>query len=61
MLVPYKVLLPQWVFEHVETDQEVLTNTIQYIQRYPHYTVNRIENGFAICERINSTGEDENG
>lgn len=61
MLAPYRVLLPRWVFEHAETDQEVLKNAIHYMQRYPHYTVIHVENRFAICERINSTGEDENG
>lgn len=52
MLVPYKVLLPKWVFEYAKTDHEILTKAIQYMQRYPHYTVIRVEKQFAICERF---------
>lgn len=53
MLVKFRVLLPKWVFENSLTDEDVQANTINYMQRYPHYVLIKIENGFAICDRIN--------
>ncbi|WP_200411395.1 hypothetical protein [Virgibacillus salexigens] len=52
MLVPYKVLLPKWVYEQPISEDEFYSSVLQYMQRYPHYHVLYVENGFAICERI---------
>ena len=46
-----KVLLPKWVFEPT-SKKEQNTLIMQYMQRYPHYAVIAIENGFAVCERL---------
>lgn len=51
MFVPYKVLLPKHIFKGQKSEKEVLALTKEYMQRYPHYTLIRIENGFAVCER----------
>ncbi|WP_096269476.1 hypothetical protein [Paucisalibacillus globulus] len=53
MLVPFRVLLPKRIFEDAKTEQEVQALTKEYMQRYPHYFLIYIENGFAICERNN--------
>lgn len=51
MLVPYKVLLPQYVFKSRDKE-EIWNKALKYMESYPHYHVIRIENKFAICERI---------
>lgn len=43
----YRVLLPDWVFED---ESNVKTKAEQYLQRYPHYYLVDIKEGFAICE-----------
>jgi len=48
LIVPYRVLLPKWVFEN---EKQVMTRAKRYMQRYPHYSLIRIENGFAICDK----------
>lgn len=58
MLVPYKVLLPEYVFES-KNEEEIWSKALKYMESYPHYHVIRIENKFAICERI--LKEDNNG
>lgn len=48
--VPYRVLLPNWVFE--ATDKEHFKKLlVQYMKNYPNYIVKRIDRPFAICER----------
>jgi hypothetical protein len=54
MLVPFRVLLPKRIFVEAKTQQEVQALTKEYMQRYPHYSLISIENGFAICEIIDS-------
>ncbi|WP_026908925.1 hypothetical protein [Paucisalibacillus globulus] len=61
MLVPYKVLLPKRIFKKAKSEQEVQALTKEYMQRYPHYSLIDIENGFAICERNNSLQEGNHG
>lgn len=63
MLVPYKVLLPKRIFNKAKDEKEVQALVLDYMQRYPHYSLIDIENGFAICDRINSnkTGGENSG
>jgi hypothetical protein len=62
MFVPYKVLLPKRIFRKAKSEQEVQALTKEYMMRYPHYSLICIEDGFALCERINnSTQEGKNG
>lgn len=48
MRVYSRVLLPRWVFES-KNEQEVKDNALEYMQRYPHYVVVRVEDDFALC------------
>lgn len=59
MLVPYRILLPKWIFEPPmdnKEDQEI--QTLIYLQRYPHYQFLYIENGFAVCDRLEQIKEE---
>lgn len=47
MLVPYRVLLPNWVFSN---NRVIESHLKQYMQRYPHYSVIRVEGMYAICK-----------
>lgn len=46
----YRVLLPKWVFKSDENEQYALVK--KYMQRYPHYILISVKNGFAVCERV---------
>lgn len=50
MFVPYKVLLPDWVFAQPGKERELAET---YLQRYPHYHLIKIDNRLAVCERVN--------
>jgi hypothetical protein len=49
--VPYKVLLPKWIWEKAKSKEELKSLILQYMKRYPYYHVSGIQNGKAICER----------
>jgi hypothetical protein len=49
--VPYKVLLPAWIWEEAHDKEEFKRNLARYMVRYPHYIVKGIKDGFALCER----------
>lgn len=51
MHAPFRVLLPKRIFEQSNNELEVQALTKEYMQRYPHYSIIRIENSYAICER----------
>ncbi|WP_067730964.1 hypothetical protein [Oceanobacillus damuensis] len=61
MQANFRVLLPKWVFEKSKTEKELQKNIKDYMQRYPHYVLSHIEDSFAVCERINSLKEEQNG
>lgn len=46
----YRVLLPKWVFKSDENEQYALVK--KYMQRYPHYILISVVDGFAVCERV---------
>jgi hypothetical protein len=52
MDAPFRVLLPESIFLQAKSKEELIRLVLQYMQRYPHYAIKRIENRFAICERI---------
>lgn len=52
MIEHFRVLLPKWIFEKAKNDDEIHAYVNKYMQRYPHYTLLKIENGFAVCDRI---------
>jgi hypothetical protein len=49
--VPYKVLLPKWIWEKAQSKEELKRLVLDYMKRYPHYHVKGIKEGKAICER----------
>jgi hypothetical protein len=48
-LVPYKILLPKWNWEEAKDKEHLKRLVLQYMQRYPEYTVKSVKDGFAIC------------
>ncbi|WP_188453969.1 hypothetical protein [Virgibacillus oceani] len=52
MLNKHRVLLPKWIFTESTNDKELNKLVLNYMCRYPDYVFRYIENGFAICERI---------
>jgi hypothetical protein len=49
--VSYKILLPKWIWEEAKDKEHLKRLVLQYMQRYPEYTVKSVKDGFAICER----------
>jgi hypothetical protein len=47
--VPYKVLLPKWIWEEAKDKEDLKKLVLQYMQRYPEYIVKTVKDGFAIC------------
>lgn len=46
------VLLPEKLRKEARDQDHFKKLVLNYIQRsYPHYTVRKIKNGFAICDR----------
>jgi hypothetical protein len=45
------VLMPVWIYEQAEDKEHFKKLVLQYMRRYPDYTVKAIRNGFAVCER----------
>lgn len=57
MRVPYKVLLPNRIFDQASDKLHLIQLILKYMQRYPHYAFLYEENGFAICERKEAENE----
>lgn len=51
--VPYRVLLPDWIWEEAQDEKHFKQLVLQYMQRYPHYVVRKVQGKFAVCERKN--------
>lgn len=49
--VPYKVLLPPWIWEEAQNEKHFKELVLDYMKRYPHYKVIKVEGRFAVCER----------
>jgi len=46
-----KVLLPPRIFKEAGDDKQELKRLIvQYMERYPNYTIKKVKDGFAVCE-----------
>ncbi|WP_200411332.1 hypothetical protein [Virgibacillus salexigens] len=45
-----KVLLPAWIFEQAQDKEEIKRLVLDYMQRYPGYTVLKVTGRFAVCE-----------
>lgn len=51
MIAPHKVLLPAWIWEEAQDKEHFKQLVLDYMQRYPDYTVKSVKDGFAVCER----------
>lgn len=50
--VPYRILLPKWIFISSFTEEELINRTKEYLKRrYPDRIFIRVEGKYAICER----------
>jgi hypothetical protein len=49
--VPYKVLLPEWIWEEAKDKEDLKKLVLQYMRKYPHYSIKKIKGSLAICER----------
>ncbi|MEH7503260.1 hypothetical protein V7152_14825 [Neobacillus drentensis] len=54
-----RVLLPERIVNEKSnwTDRNFLFMVQNYLLRYPHYKLIRVEGSFAICERVNTIEE----
>lgn len=49
--VPRKVLLPRRIWEEAEDKEHLKQLILEYMARYPHYKVIKIQGKFAVCIR----------
>jgi hypothetical protein len=49
--VPYRVLLPKWIWEQAADKDHFKKLVLDYMRHYPHYAVISVKSGFAICNR----------
>ena len=55
--VPYKVLLPDWIFQRAKDNEELKRLILEYMKRrYPDYQVKKVRDRFAICEHKEPSG-----
>jgi hypothetical protein len=47
----YKVLLPKRIWRENTSKENIVAAVKDYMNRYPHYRVKGVKDGFAICER----------
>ncbi len=50
MLEERRVLLPPRIFEEAKDKQELQQLIVEYMKRYPDYSIVRVKDGFAICK-----------
>ncbi|MCM3324267.1 MULTISPECIES: hypothetical protein [Cytobacillus] len=44
------VVLPAWIFEQAQDKEQLKMLVLNYMRKYPDYTVKRITKRFAVCE-----------
>lgn len=45
-----RVVLPDWIWEQSKNETEIKKHILQYMQRYPDYTILKVKGRHAICE-----------
>jgi hypothetical protein len=45
----YKVLLPRWIWEEAKDEEHFKQLVLEYMRRYPGFTVKRVIDELAIC------------
>ena len=54
LAVPYKVLLPSWVFKNAKTEHEIEENAKRYIEKsFPEREFIAVEGEYALCKSKN--------
>jgi hypothetical protein len=48
---PYRVLLPEWIWEQARDKEHFKQLLAAYMRRYPHYIVKAVDDRMAVCER----------
>lgn len=46
-----KVVLPELIFREAQNQEQLKQLVLEYMSRYPNYTVKSIKDKMAICER----------
>lgn len=44
------VRLPEWIFEQAQDKEEIKSRVLNYMRRYPGYTVLKVKGRYAVCE-----------
>ena len=47
--VPYKVLLPKWIWEEAKDKEHFKQLVLEYMRIHPEFTVKRVVGDLAIC------------
>ncbi|MEH7342724.1 hypothetical protein V7122_02370 [Bacillus sp. JJ1532] len=45
------VLLPAWIFEQAKDKDHLKKLVLEYMKKYPDYTIKSIKNGMAVCTK----------
>jgi len=48
---PTKVLLPEWIWEEAQNEVHFKKLVLDYMRRYPEYSIKSVKGQFAICAR----------
>lgn len=48
---PTKVLLPAWIWEEAQNKDHLKQLVLNYMSRYPDYSIKKVKKPFAICVR----------
>lgn len=54
-----KVVLPEWILNQKDilSEQNFRGIVMKYLRRYPYYRFIKVEDGFAVCDRMEIQGE----
>lgn len=44
------ILLPAWIWEQAKNQEELKKLVLEYMKRYPGYTILKVKGNFAVCE-----------
>lgn len=47
----HKVLLPAWIWEEAQNEVHFKKLVLDYMRRYPEYSIKSVKGKFAICTR----------
>jgi len=44
------VRLPEWIWEQAQDKEELKQLIVNYMKRYPNYTILKVKGKFAVCQ-----------